>query len=1038
MQMRAPFNELQERPDFASFRSPPPASLAALPDSVKRVIIVSNVLPVRLFRTNDAESGKVEWRGEFDRESNFADGPVLSGLKGMRVKVAYVGVPNINVPLDERQAVERVLAAMDCYPVYASAKEASLHFQGVCKSVLWPAFHNIIDCYNDTDIESILESHEAFAPPPRAATPKSSELDIMGSWEKTKSYNPLEIDKCWPSHLEMMTKARRVVVALYGEGDVVWVQDYHMIMLVGMLRRALPNAPVGLFLHCPFASSEVFRCLAKRQDILDSMLAADHVGFHSFEYARHFLSICHRMLGLKYGARKGGTFGMATPKGRTIVVSCAHAGLDVGAVAAWLASPALAHLRAQCPLPASGAQIIIGIDEVEGLRGVPLKLLGLDRLLTNVPALRNGKVLLKQIGLVLDSRPDDYQRCHDEVVALVKQLNERWGPVVEYWEAHGMNLPTRLAMYETADVICVTPVRWGLCCEPLEYLLAHKPFALLAADGKPSRGGRGPGALVVSEFVACARVLPGSLRVNPWSADEIARALEQALRMPASERIARCFRDCAFLDSTSLQTWGETVLRDVVNAAAERSKADAVLGIYSETDGHLTSRGRRSKELDADAMLDAYQKSKSRVIVLDYSGTLVETTPHDVFLKTGGQARSWHYEVGGEQMQREGGCLETRDPVLPKTINALKALTRNPRNHVVVVSMDLKEELEFALKAVPGLWLIAENGYACRQPGGNEWRRLVDPPPHEAEWRSEIKALMDIYVARCNAAFAFVAPSSVSFNYMLADPELGEHCAHSLELELEERVKELGLVVELQKGALTVRLRGVDRGAALVSLAGHLATQPDFVAVFGDDEEDESAFKAALETKMERVFTVKVGLGREDSSKAESHIHDSEELTDLLISLSEVKDDAPQGSMVRSTTFERMALVTKQSLVDKPKPKPQWTANMVHSPSMGVMEDLAPAPTAIPKLVSKSSSSHAPPAAQSPPPLSTPAKNAAAAAESIRTPDRVASPVAVTSGKGGGGGKQQQPLGVDPVMVAAGAAAGFIAGVVTARVLFRP
>jgi len=245
MQARVALNELGERPAFPQFSSKSPS---LLPDSCKRVIIVSNVLPVRLRK--DAETGK--WSGEFDRESNFADGPLLVGLKGMRVKVVYVGVPNINVPFNERAKVEAVLAALDCFPVYVGAKEASLHFQGVCKSVLWPCFHSIIDCYNDTDVESILGCHEdAFIP--RVSTPRDlAPEDVSGRWEATKSYNPLEIDKCWPSHLDMMTKARRVVVGLYGEGDVIWVHDYHEIMFVGMLRRQLPDATIGLFIHCPF------------------------------------------------------------------------------------------------------------------------------------------------------------------------------------------------------------------------------------------------------------------------------------------------------------------------------------------------------------------------------------------------------------------------------------------------------------------------------------------------------------------------------------------------------------------------------------------------------------------------------------------------------------------------------------------------------------------------------------------------------------------------------------------------------------------
>ena len=195
---------------------------------VRRVMVVSNVLPVKLSRNPRTN----KWSAEFDTDMLFEDGPILTGIANCTPNAIFVGVPPVNIPPKDREEVEQVLARKNCFPVFVPAKEASLHYQGLCKSILWPLFHNIIDLYNDVQIETVGTKADLNRP----QTP----MDEGESWHPARSFNPQEIEVLWPAHMDFILKFRSAILALYSEGDLVWIQDYHLIMLAGPLRRLLP------------------------------------------------------------------------------------------------------------------------------------------------------------------------------------------------------------------------------------------------------------------------------------------------------------------------------------------------------------------------------------------------------------------------------------------------------------------------------------------------------------------------------------------------------------------------------------------------------------------------------------------------------------------------------------------------------------------------------------------------------------------------------------------------------------------------------
>ena len=199
-------------------------------------------------------------------------------------------------------------------------------YNGFCKGVLWPILHHMTSVYSK---EKSPQEMSDDSPSPDSNQFSSYSTDdvelglIHGVGGREAQY--------WSAYNSVNRKFAEVVVQCFNEGDLVWVHGFHLLILPSYLTRRIPMAKVGLFLHTPFPSSEIFRTLWCREDILRGMLNADQVGFHLFEYARHFLTCCRRLLGLNYGMipdSSGGHNLAIDTSGRHVAVTSIHAGVE--------------------------------------------------------------------------------------------------------------------------------------------------------------------------------------------------------------------------------------------------------------------------------------------------------------------------------------------------------------------------------------------------------------------------------------------------------------------------------------------------------------------------------------------------------------------------------------------------------------------------------------------------------------------------------------------------------------------------------------
>jgi trehalose 6-phosphate synthase/phosphatase len=501
-----------------------------------RLLIVSNRLPMRVRVTG----GVVR--------VDPSSGGLASGLRRWheRSDSLWLGWPGdlCGATTSSAPAIDRGLQQRRIVPVHLSGDQVDGYYHGFANRVLWPLFHYLID---------------------RVPT------DISG-WDAYRAAN------------ESFAAA---VVREYRPQDTIWVHDYQLMLVPALLRERLPQARIGFFLHIPFPASEVFRILPWGREILNGLLGADLLGFHTFAYLRHFVT------SLRHVSGEEADIDCVRTAGREVQLGVFPMGIDTGEFATLAAdADVLARVEA-IRRDAGGRRIVLGIDRLDYTKGIPRRLETFERLLERDPTLRDG-IRYIQIAVPSRERVDSYQQFQREVDARVGRINGAHGTPgsmpVHY--VHRSVSPLDLvALYCAADVMLVTPLRDGMN-------LVAKEFAASRIDED--------GVLVLSEFAGAAAELNGALIVNPYDIEAVADSIHRALSMPVEERRMR------------MRGLRRRVLQYDVHAWA---------GAFLEQLGRARSSGEQltgtpPTRLLSSALDDLPPAGKVRLL-LDYDGTLV-------------------------------------------------------------------------------------------------------------------------------------------------------------------------------------------------------------------------------------------------------------------------------------------------------------------------------------------------------------------------------------------------------------------------------
>jgi trehalose 6-phosphate synthase/phosphatase len=501
-----------------------------------RLLVVANRLPVRV--ASEAGEPRIE----------ASTGGLATGLRGPHERSGglWFGWPG---PLHmlraaQKRALLAELAARRLSPIELRRQEIDDYYSGFANGVLWPVFHYQLDRLPLT-------------------TPD------------------------WDAYVKVNRRFADAVAAEHRDGDVIWVHDYHLLLVPAMLRERLPRSTIGFFLHIPFPASEVFRVLPWRADLLRGLLGADLIGFHTLGYVRHFAAALLRVLGLEVDIDR------VDVDGRQARICALPMGVDVQTFAGLARDPARIAAAAALRSQSGAGQLVVGIDRLDYTKGIPRRLLAFERLLEQRPA---GAPPVQLLQVAATSRGDvlAYQSFKRGVDELVGRINGRFGRS-DYVPIRYLNRTLSheevAELYMAADVLLVTPLRDGL------NLVAKEFLATRLDDG---------GVLVLSEFAGAAAELPEALLVNPYDVDAVARALAAALAMPPEQRRARAAPMRAFVERTDVHRWAASFLAELVAAAAARA-ATSPPGL-------------------AEALARLREQLAARVracVFFDYDGTLV-------------------------------------------------------------------------------------------------------------------------------------------------------------------------------------------------------------------------------------------------------------------------------------------------------------------------------------------------------------------------------------------------------------------------------
>jgi trehalose 6-phosphate synthase/phosphatase len=390
----------------------------------------------------------------------------------------WIGWPGIVDELtpEMQSDVDRALAATRVVPITLDSQEVALFYEQISNGVLWPICHDRID---------------------------RLPLHVEG-WDVYESVNARFAD---------------AAAEQYQPGDVVWVHDYQLLRVPALLRKRIPDARVGFFLHVPFPNPEIFFTLPNRRSLVEGMMGADLVGFHTRRYHGHFRAALRRLFSVEADSA-----GVVRWQSRRVKLGVFPISVDATDFARRAATREVVEKTLE--YKSSDLRLLVGIDRLDYSKGIPRRLIALKRLFVMHPEWRE-RVRLIQVAVPTRDRVDAYRSFRRDVSSLVGQINGEfatptWTPI--QYIHRSVPDAVLLALYRAADVMLVTPLRDGMN-------LVAKEFAAARIDED--------GVLVLSEFAGAADELTDAILVNPYDVDGTAEAIHRALTMDATERRQR-------------------------------------------------------------------------------------------------------------------------------------------------------------------------------------------------------------------------------------------------------------------------------------------------------------------------------------------------------------------------------------------------------------------------------------------------------------------------------------------------------------------
>lgn len=669
-----------------------------------------------------------------------SSGGLVSALSGVRVRreMTWVGTAPADLTRGELED-SRAGRFARFLPIYVDEDDYDRYYNGTSNNVFWPSFH-------------YQSQYVSF------------------TWDD------------WAAYCRVNERFAEVISETARPGDLVWIHDFHLFMVPHYLRRLKVPCRIGFFLHIPFPSSEIFRELPVREQVIDSLLSADLVGFHDHGYLNHFLSAVRRVTGLEtslLGIRRGA---------HTTRLGVFPVSIETPRYKQKAGAARVRRLAEEFRIGGPRYRVVLGVDRMDYAKGLDLKLRAFRETLRNHPALR-GHVTLIQLAVPTRQRVPNYQTLRSRVEGLVGEINGEFGrpnhTPVKYMYG-SVPFDTLLALYRLADVMVVSSKRDGMNLVCQEYVAAQDPDD--------------PGVLLLSEFAGAISTLSHAVSINPWDTYDTGEKIAQSLKVSRRVRKKHHGEMLHYLEAYTATDWAESFMKSLawVELGERRAPVHKVRTIDPES---LPSE------------IEDRVRGRGLLLLTDYDGTLVPIRDQP------------EQAVLGRSMRRR-----------------LRQLTRSPAIRMVVVSGRPSEFLSRQLAEIP-VSMASEHGARYYNRTRRRWQLLVHSD--RRQWLGAAIEIMEAYATRVPASFVERKAYSVTWHYRRSPAEFAAQQARKLREELEFIMANLPVSVLQGKKVVEVRAAEASKGHFVRWLLHtYPLREKEAILALGDDETDEEMFQA--------------------------------------------------------------------------------------------------------------------------------------------------------------------------------------------------
>ncbi|KMV66733.1 trehalose-6-phosphate synthase [Encephalitozoon cuniculi EcunIII-L] len=442
-----------------------------------KLLVVSNRLPLTVKKGKDGF--------EYTKTS----GGLVTGLRGISDKIRFMWLGNISgVELDEE---EKKMIRKDCWekfhsiPVFIDPVLNSNSYDGFCNAILWPITHSFKD-----DVAFTIKDYNAYV-----------------------EYNTIFCEE---------------ICKIVEDGDIVWVHDYHLMILPEMLRKKSDKSfKIMFFLHAQFPPAEIMETLACRREIVSGMAHSDLIAFHSFDYAINFDDTCRAN---KVEVRSK--------------LDAIPIGIDPAMFRSALKEEKTVERIKELREMFRGRKILLGVDRTDYIKGMPHRVKGFQRFLEKHPEFLDNVVFL-QVGVPSRTSVKEYSSYITKMNELVSETNSKFGSIESvhlYFLNKSVDFNELCALYAVSDMLLVTSLQDGMNLVALEYISCQN---------------ENNGVLLLSSNAGASTTLPAAVEVNSWNTEEIADGIHRAITMSLEERTERHEINRKAVDTFTSVEWAE-------------------------------------------------------------------------------------------------------------------------------------------------------------------------------------------------------------------------------------------------------------------------------------------------------------------------------------------------------------------------------------------------------------------------------------------------------------------------------------------------